>query len=151
MIKDIQLIPEHKLLLKNIGGIKESYNQPDGSFTNNQNFIFLKSGCEMALGYANDHYENMLKEENGTAMPIDNLVTFSMEANGFPTVYDLNTGQVYFFSHDCGLEYAIPMEGQPGSTFYYLKGVSDFKSFVETLANQWTDYIATGELQGYFS
>ena len=38
-----ELIEEHELLLRNIGGIRESFNQPEGSFTNNQNFMFIGS------------------------------------------------------------------------------------------------------------
>ena len=38
-----EMIEEHELLLRNIGGIKESFNQPENSFTNNQNFLFIGS------------------------------------------------------------------------------------------------------------
>jgi hypothetical protein len=145
-VKDIQLLPEHELLLQNIGGIKEYYMDPEETLINNQNFLFLKSECETALGYANIYYEQVLKAENMKAMPIDNLVTFVIEANGSPTVYDLNSKQVYFFSHDCGIEYMIPMEGQPNYTFYHIRGVNNFGEYVETLAKQWIDYIAAGEL-----
>ncbi len=34
-----ELIQEHELLIRNIGGIRESFNQPENSFSNNQNFM----------------------------------------------------------------------------------------------------------------
>jgi len=37
-----KLIEEHELLLSEIGGIHESYNQPEPSLSNNQNFMFTQ-------------------------------------------------------------------------------------------------------------
>ena len=50
---DVTFLPEHELLVKNIGGIVQVYNKAD-SYMNNLCFFFLKSLCEPGLGYNND-------------------------------------------------------------------------------------------------
>ncbi len=40
-----ELIPEHELLIRIIGGIREAFNQPNDSFSNNQKFHIF--GCRM--------------------------------------------------------------------------------------------------------
>lgn len=89
-ISNIELLPEHELLLDNIGGIVESYNQPERSFTNNQNFLFLKSECKRGLGYWPEYYHDVCEDLKISPIPVGNLISFVCEANGAQTLYDLN-------------------------------------------------------------
>jgi hypothetical protein len=140
-ISDIQILPEHQLLLDNIGGIKESYNQPEDAFSSNQNFLFIKSECNRGSSYWTEYYHDMCKDENAEPIPVDNLISFVCEANGAQTLYDLQTKQVYLFADDHSFDYVTFMEGQPQYTFHYINGVTHFIDYVEALAGQWINYI----------
>ena len=139
-VSQIEILPEHQLLLDSIGGIKESYNEPY-SFTNNQNFLFTKSKCHRGAEYWTEYYEEMCEEEKVTPMNVENLTSFADEANGGKTLYDLNTKQVYLFSHDHAFDYVTFMPGQPEYTFHYINGVNNFVDYVETLSKQWEEHI----------
>jgi hypothetical protein len=136
-LTDIELLLQHQLLLTTMGGIKKCYNEPDGSFTNNQNFLFIKSKCKRGPSYWTEYYHDMCQEEGIQPIPVDDLVSFVYEANGAQTLYDLKTGQVYLFSHDHNFDYVNFMQGQPKYTFHYINGVKSFTQYVETLATQW--------------
>jgi len=140
-ISNIELLPEHQLLLDNIGGIQESYNQPEGAFTNNQNFLFIKSECTRGTGYWTEYYHDMCENTDTKPIPVGNLISFVYEANGAQTMYDLKTKQVYLFSHDHSFDYVTFLEGQPEYTFHYINGVNNFIDYTEMLANQWTNHL----------
>ena len=140
-ISQIDILPEHQLLLDNIGGIKESYNQPEGAFSNNQNFLFIKSECKRGADYWTDYYHDMCESEDITPMLVDNLISFVYEANGGQTLYDIYTKQVYLFSHDHNFDYVTFMDGQPKYTFHYINEVTNFVDYVECLAKQWLTHI----------
>jgi hypothetical protein len=140
-LSKIDILPEHQLLLDNVGGIKESYNQPEGAFSNNQNFLFIKSECKRGAGYWTDYYHDMCEEEGITPMSVDNLISFVYEANGGQTLYDLNTKQVYLFSHDHSFDYVTFMDKQPKYTFHYINDVKDFIDYAECFAEQWLKHI----------
>jgi len=141
-VSDLAILPEHQLLLNNIGGIRESYNPPDDDiFTNNQNFLFIKSECEQGLGYSQVYYDDMCRDLDIDRLPEDNLVMFVEEANGARTLYDLLTKQVYLFSHDHCFNYVTFLEGQPEYTYHLINGVTTFRDYVETLAQQWIAHI----------
>lgn len=130
------------MLLSEVGGIKESYNQPDGAFTNNHEFLFIQSLCHQGLGYVKKYYIEACDEKGVLPMPDENLICFAQEANGGQTLYDHVTKQVYLFSHDHAFDYLSVLPGQPEYTFHTINGVSDFKDYVELLSKHWIDYIA---------
>ncbi len=138
-ISDIDIIPEHKLLLKNIGGIVESFNEPENTLSLNQNFLFIKSQCSKGIGDWNEYYEMLCEEENLPQIDYSNFISFVQEANGALTLYDKNTNQVYLFSHDHSFENVDFLENQPQYTFHKIKGIQTFKDYVETLADQWLE------------
>lgn len=141
-VNDLQLLPEHQLLLDNIGGIRESFNQPEDSFTNNQNFLFIKSECGLGIGgWMKDYYLPACEEENFVPMATDHLVSFVNEANDALTLYDPQTKQVYLFSHDHSFDNVTVVEGQPDYTFHYINDANNFIEYAEALAVQWSDYI----------
>jgi hypothetical protein len=140
-LSDIELLSQHQILLTNMGGVRECYNEPDGSFTNNQNFLFVKSKCKRGPGYWTEYYHDMCREAGVQPMPVDNLISFVYEANGAQTLYDLKTGQVYLFSNDHNFDYVTFMKGQPQYTFHYFNGVNNFTHYVEMMATQWLNHV----------
>lgn len=133
----VPMIPEHHLLVRIIGGIQEAFNQPENSFTNNQNFIFLATECSMGIGDWDDYYGMMCEEADFAQIDFTNLIAFAEEANGALTMYEPTTKNVLLFSHDHSFDNVNFMEGQPRYTFHTFKGVNTFVDYVEELAAQW--------------
>lgn len=138
---EIELLDEHELLLKEIGGIKESYNQPDPSLTNNQNFLFIRSECTKGIGGWDDYYKTMCEEDSKPQIDYKEFICFVQEANGDVTLYNKNTKEVLLFAHDHCFENVEFLENQPEYTFYKINGVKTFVDYVESLATEWTNEI----------
>jgi hypothetical protein len=138
---EIQLIEEHELLLKEIGGIQESYNQPEPSLTNNQNFLFIKSEGSKGIGAWDDYYEELCKEENKPQIDYKDFICFVQEANGDLTLYDKTTKEVLLFAHDHCFDNVEFLENQPEYTFHKINEIETFVDYVENLATEWTNEI----------
>ena len=132
-----ELIQEHEILLRNIGGIRESFNAPENSFTNNQNFMFIGSECSKGIGDWADYYSMTCEEEGKNKIDHTNLVAFVQEANGAIALYDPLTKEVFLFSQDHSFENIEFMKNQPEFTFHTFKNVTTFENYVETLAQEW--------------
>lgn len=135
---DIELIDEHELLLKEIGGIQETYNQPVPSLSNHQNFLFIKSECSKGIGGWDEYYEMMCEEENKPQIDYKDFICFVLEANGDVTLYDKNTKEVMLFAHDHSFDNVEFLENQPEYTFHRINGIKTFVDYVESLASEWT-------------
>lgn len=135
------LIREHELLLRNIGGIRESFNQPEDSFSNNQNFMFIGSECSRGIGEWDDYYSMTCEEEGKKEIDYTNLLAFVYEANGALTLYDPLTKNVFLFSHDHCFENVEFLANQPEYTFHSFNDVETFKDYVEALAKEWREII----------
>jgi len=137
----IEILPEHQLLIDNIGGIQESYEQCSESekLTDNQNFLFIKSECESESEDKDweDYYLDICKEENLNPLDTDNFLAFAVEANGNTTYYDLKTKKVFLFAPNHCFDNITEIKNQPEYTFYTINEVSDFVEYVEKLARQW--------------
>lgn len=138
---EIKLLEEHKLLLKEIGGIQESYNQPEPSLYNNQNFLFIESECTKGIGGWDDYYEMMCEEENKLPIDFKDFVCFVREANGDVTLYDPESKYVMLFAHDHSFDNVEFLNDQPEYTFHKINGISTFTDYVEMLANEWDNKI----------
>ena len=136
-----ELIEEHELLLRNIGGIKESFNEPDDAFSNNQNFLFLGSECTRGIGDWEDYYTMACEDHQKEEIDHSNLLAFVQEANGALTLYEPETKKVLLFSHDHYFDHVEVMEHQPEYTFHTIKNVDTFEDYVEELARQWGEII----------
>lgn len=136
---EIELIDEHELILQEIGGIQESYNQPEPSLTNNQIFLFIKSECSKGIGGWDDYYEMMCEEENKQKINYKDFVCFVQEANGNVTLYDRNSKEVMLFAHDHSFDNVEFLENQPEYTFHKISGIKTFVDYVEILAAEWTN------------
>lgn len=132
-----ELIQEHELLLRNIGGIRESFNQPDGSLSNNQNFLFIGSECSVGIEGWEDYYSMLCEEEGKLEIDHSNFLAFGCEANGGLTLYNLLTKKILLFSHDHSFEYIESMENQPEYTFHTFNKLALFEDYVEALAREW--------------
>ena len=137
-----ELIVEHELLLRNIGGIRESFNQPEDSFTNNQNFLFIGSKCSKGIGDWNDYYSTTCEEDEKDQIDYTNFISFVYEANGALTLYEPKTKEVFLFSHDHSFENVEFMENQPEYTFHRFKNARNFTQYVEEMASQWNEIVA---------
>ena len=137
----LPIIEEHRLLLNEIGGIQESYNQPEPSFSNNQNFMFIESECSLGINDWDDYYEELCEEENVEPINYKNLVCFVVEANGDATTYDPKTKEIFLFSHNHCFDNVEVLENQPEYTFHKINGVVNFVDYVETLAAEWQNEI----------
>lgn len=137
----VEMISEHELLIRIIGGIREAFNQPANSFTNNQNFIFLGTESSRGIGDYDDYYETMCDDENCTPINFSDFVAFAEEANGSLSMYNPHNGNVLLFSHDHDFDCVEFMERQPQYTFHTFKGIDTFVDYVEELAAQWLNII----------
>ncbi|MEC4054071.1 hypothetical protein VSP10_14925 [Myroides odoratimimus] len=135
------LIDEHLLLLNEIGGIQESYNQPEDSLCNNQNFMFIASSCHLGIEDWDLYYKQACGEEYKLLPSFEELICFVEEANGNLTLYDSKTKKVLLFAPDHCFDNVSCLEGQPEYTFYTIDGVEGFVDYVETLANEWIQMI----------
>ncbi|MCD0489939.1 hypothetical protein LPB86_16980 [Pedobacter sp. MC2016-14] len=140
-ISELQLIEEHKLLLKEIGGIQESYHQPEESLCNNQNFMFIESECSLGIGGFEEYYEEMCNEEGKEPIDFKHFICFVEEANGNATVYNPKSKDVFLFAQDHCFENVESVENQPEYTFYKINDVNNFVDYVETLASEWRNEI----------
>jgi hypothetical protein len=135
------LVKEHELLLKEMGGIAESYHQPEPSLTNNQDYLFLKSACMTGIGEWEEYYENLCEEEHKQPIHYNDFICFAMEANGNMTMYEKNSGKVLLFAHDHWFENVDTLENQPDYTFYSIQDVDTFVDYVEKMAEEWSEAI----------
>lgn len=129
-----------ELLIKNIGGIQESYSEildDEQRFTDNQNFLFIASEFRKDIGLWNEFYLDLCKEENKIPIDTANLLRIAEEANGNETFLDLNTSEVLLFAPDHDFEYVSILKNQPEYTFYKIKKVSTIVDYTEILAKQW--------------
>ncbi len=150
-IKKKNILPEHRLILQNIGGIKEYFSGPDSTeldginynraLTANQNFMFIESHCENGVGDYQNYYEDRCKEDNCNRMETDDFLVFAVEGNGDKTLYHRITTKVLLLLHDHDFNFVEPIEGQPESTFYRIKGVSTFFDYIDILAKQWIKHV----------
>ncbi len=141
---EIEILPEHQLLVDNIGGIQESYNQleiEEEILTDNQNFLFIKSDCKKGIGGWDEYYTEMCNEENTQQIDFKDFICFVEEANGDVTLYDPKSKEVMLFAHDHSFENVEFLENQPEYTFHRISGITNFIDYAETLAQQWLDYI----------
>jgi len=137
----LNLIEEHKLLLKEIGGIQESYNEPEPSLTNNQNFLFIESECTTGIGDWDDYYEELCNEEDKPKIDFKEFICFVQEANGDVTLYNPKNKEVMLFAHDHCFDNVEFLENQPEYTFHKIHNIENFVDYVENLATEWKNEI----------
>lgn len=139
---NLPFIHNHKLLLKNLGGIFETFNQRDEFYMAiNQNFIFLQSGCRKGLGDWRMIYEDICRKKDKNPVDTEDWIMFALEANGNRTFYDPVTEEVFLWAPDHNFNFITPLPGQPEYTLYTINGINTFTDYVETLAQQWLEWV----------
>jgi len=110
------LHPDHRLLLQAFGAIHECWNEPLG-LLNNLDSAFLPKTDKSHDGQCEEH-----------GLSPREYVTFAPEANGNSHVYNVRSGEVYFL-----------VSGIDGMLNLRIDGVSDFRAWVERVAQEWLD------------
>lgn len=133
--------PQHILLLSSFGGIKERWNEPDTWLLNLNSALCAE---EISVGWDGweDYYFDLCNEMQiqPNVNPADYRI-FAPEANGNCTMYHYKTGQVLMFAHDHGFSHIKPFENSPEYTLYTINDCPDFRTWVETVAKQWLQFV----------
>jgi hypothetical protein len=135
------LIDEHILLCHSVFNIEESYNNPPGSFTLNQNYMFDPQECKTGIGGLDIFYNWKCTQENKKPVDHSKWIAFACEANGNYTLYDPVTKNVYLFASDHAFKNITVLRNQPEFTFYTINGAPTFTDYVELLARQWLEWV----------
>lgn len=137
-----EIIPEHQLILENLGGISATFHNltyDNELLTNNQNFIFTKSECSRGIEDFEDYYMQACMDEECEEMDTDALLCFASESNGNGMYYDSRSKEVFIFAIEATFDNAEPLDGQPDYTFYTIHNVVSFVDYVELVAFQWLE------------
>lgn len=147
---DIQLIPEHQILVEYMGGIIESFNGPESieieainynyALSLNQEFMFVASMSSEKLNWE-EYYLDVCENVGLTPIDLSNSVFFSREENGAQYFYNKISKEVFLFSHDHSFDFVEFLPDQAEYTLHKIKGVHTFTEFVELNARQWKKFI----------
>jgi hypothetical protein len=134
-------LSDHALLLSCFGGIRERWNEPLTWLLNLNSALTSESTRAGFNGW--DEYYLDLCEDRGIQPVVDpaDYRSFALEANGNCTIYHHITGQVLMFAHDHSLDHIEVLSGCPEYTLYTIKSCPNFRTWVETVAEQWLQYI----------
>ncbi|WP_312343035.1 hypothetical protein [Chryseobacterium binzhouense] len=147
--KQLPLIDEHRLFLKELGGIFSTYNDGLCNLSYGKKFMFTESYCSLGIDGWDNFYDDRCSEDNmleKDKIDFSNFVVFAQEANGDITTYNPISKEVMLFNHDGDIKdrngnYLTSLvENQPEDTFYRLKGVTNFIDYIEMLAEQWLNF-----------
>lgn len=135
------ILPEHLLLVRNVGGIIETWDLPDDEsfMTWAKNFVF-----SLQYSYKLQNTDFIYSEdgwifdevEESKKLPVKDLICFSEEANGNLTIYNKYTGEIFLLLGDHCFEYVDVVDGHPEYSFYTIRGISHFTEYAELLASQ---------------
>lgn len=140
----LPFIPEHVLLTDHLGGIAESFRWFPDAFSANQNYMFIPKYCRLGLeeeGGGLALYHLWCTQSNCQPLPTQHLIEFTHEAGGILSFYDPDTREVLIYANDHCDRRLIQVPGQPEYTFYTIAGVRTFTDYVESLAQQWLDWV----------
>lgn len=142
------LIAPHRLLLREVGGIREqffSFNHSSDPFFSSMAGSFTGSACPPACDYWGGSYDEYCYVNDRAPVDIRAWIAFSYAGNGDFIAYNPADERVYIFAHDYGFgfEGITPLEGQPECTLYTIDGVTSFVDYVENLAEAWYGQISS--------
>jgi hypothetical protein len=138
----LPFLEEHRMLADCIGGIFEVYcNNEADRLDMNQNFMFIPEYCEQGLGKTRESYEHVCSLYKVEPITTEHLLEFAHEAGGIHSFYDPNTAEVLIYAPDHSSTYLLQLPNQCEFTFYTIRGIRTFTDYVETLAQQWLDWV----------
>lgn len=140
------IIPEHILLSKSIGGIVEYWlgdrTEDADSFIDANKFTFSLVDSTVGIEGWGDNCVNECKEQGLDSFDTSEFLTFALEANGNTTFYSHKTKEVFVYLHDDYSSFGIiPHKVHPLCTIYQYEKAKSFVEYVETLADQWLHVI----------
>lgn len=140
--QDKLFLPEHILLVKNMGGVIHKWGDVDETLLSAKNFMFVLQDSFNGLDDEDNYLQNC-KTEGYAPIDMSNLITFAMDANGDCTFYNKNTKAVFLYAHDGYSDLDITLvEGQPEYSIYTYTNIKTFSDYVELLAKQMQQIIA---------
>jgi hypothetical protein len=136
------LYSDHKLLLKDFGGIVERFDEPEHTWLLNLNEALTQKeasydgSCVEAYQWAFD--------DAGLELPIQpkDYYSIAREANGNMTLCHRVNGHVLMFAPDHSFEHLTPLKGCPEYTLYEIEGAATFRDWVNAVARQWLAHLA---------
>jgi hypothetical protein len=134
---DAALLPEHRVLLAEFGGITERSGHPDGSWLLNTNQSLTASDARADASFVRHYAWAFEGVPGGIPIVLEDHYPICWEANGNATLCHRTTGEVLFFAPDHGFDDVTPLEGCPPYTLYRRAGGGNFVEWVETVARQW--------------
>jgi hypothetical protein len=135
------LIHPHKVILRNIGGIRHSFHRAHVSYS-----LFPSIHDTFIIGHNNSlydrygqYYEELCQQADVTPLDITRWVIFVSAGNGDYLAYNPEDERIFIFAHDFGFGFngITPVEGQPEMTLYTLDEAAFFRDFTERIADIW--------------
>jgi len=134
---DVPLLPIHRTLLAEFGGVTERSGEPDGSWLMNSNQSLTLHEARRDASFIVDYSWAFEEVAGGIPIRLADYYSISREANGNDTLCHRETGEVLLFAPDHSFEHLVPLPGCPPYTLYRMNGAATFTEWVETVAQQW--------------
>ncbi len=131
---------EHQLLLKNFGGILESFGGDDSKtyYLWNMNSVFCEEDASEGIGAWEEFFLEWCEDEElEPKIVLEDLIVTAVEINGNVTLYNKNTGEILVYAHDHCFDYLQTYPNCPEYTFHTILGCNSFRDWVEDIAMQW--------------
>lgn len=136
------LYPEHRELLKEFGGIRERWGEPEDTLLANLNWALTEEDSGSGAEGWYDYYSERCQDLGVVpALNPEGYLTFALEANGNAAFYHRERGDVILFAPDHNFDYVAPLENAPEYTLYRIKGCLTFRDWVEAVADQWLSHV----------
>jgi hypothetical protein len=136
------LHPDHRVLLTSFGGIVERSNEDDWWLCNHNDALTeAESGCDATF---TEQYKWAF-DDAGMRIPIElkQFYSIAREANGNTTFCHRSSGEVILFAPDHAFDYVERFPECPENTFYRMAGARYLTDWVDAIARQWREWIAS--------
>jgi len=136
---DVPLLPAHRTLLAEFGGVTERSGEPDGSWLMNSNESLTLNEARHDASFIAEYSWAFEEVPGGIPIQLADYYSISREANGNDTLCHRRTGEVLLFAPDHSFEHVVPLPGCPPYTLYRIDEAPTFTEWVETVARQWLE------------
>lgn len=131
------LHPAHASVLRALGGVTESFNEP-ASWWTNQDEVLTISAAEISVAKVFTDYA-WLWDDAGLALPIDpqDFYAVAVEANGNLTLVHRDLGELVLLAPDHAFDGVTVMEGSPPYSLMTIDEAPDLPRWIELCAEAW--------------